>query len=334
MQEEVKSTDLMLTESQIMLANIKTRKVSYQSVADSKVINARIVTNTELSSVVSSRVAGRVERLFIKETGRTIKAGEPLYEIYSEGLLTLQQEYLLAREQSVQLGSTNAQYKSFEESARKKLLLYGLTQKQIDQLANTGNVNPRITFVAPVSGIVQTIAIAEGQNIAEGSNLYTLVNLDKLWVEADLYADEINLVKAGDEINIQFAGQPAVKTIVDFISPEFKAGSQVWVLRATIPNTGNLQPGMFTQVLVTQTAGRGLALPVQAVIRSEQGTHVYVETDKNVFQPRMIKTGIESSTTVQVTDGLTEGEAVVVSGAYLLYSEYILKHGVNPAHQH
>src|SRR5687767_14097928 len=131
--------DLMLTDSQIKLANITTQKISVQPIGQTVVVNGKLVENEDLSQVVSSRAAGRVEKLFVKETGRTIQKGQPLYELYSETLLTLQREFLLAKEQFDALGSTETRYKSFLDAARRKLLLYGMTNSQIEDLAKNKN---------------------------------------------------------------------------------------------------------------------------------------------------------------------------------------------------
>lgn len=332
---ESKTADLMLTDSQIQLANIRTQKVMYRQMTEPRVITARLIPNSNGSEVISSRVNGRLDRLFAKETGKIVKQGEPLYEIYSEGLLTLQQEFLVARDQASALGDKNPRYKSFADGARKKLNLYGLTEVQIDELSRTGRTQPRITFIAPATGVIRSIEVQEGQYVTEGTALYKIEDLNSLWVEADLFAEEANLVKVGDRVKVKIERFPVVEVVVDFISPEFKEGVQTWIMRGSISNQRNLKPGMPAQVWINRSNNETIALPVQAVIRSEAGAYVYVETDKNTFQPRRVKTGLENFEEVEILEGLTENETVAVSGAYLIYSEYILKQGINPIeHKH
>lgn len=323
--------DLMLTESQVRLANIQTREAGTQTLQQARVINGRLKENATLTAVISSRAAGRIERLFYKEVGRSVRKGEPLYELYSEALLTYQQEFLFAREQAAAMSENKPHYETIELAARKKLELYGLTSGQINQLVVLGKAQPRITFLAPSAGIIKSVEASEGQYVAEGSPLYAMENLTSLWVEADLYANEADWVREGDKVLVQVEGQQQQEGRVDFISPEFKSNSQVWVMRATISNTsGQFKPGMPAEVIVHQPAIQALVLPVQAVIRSAAGTHVYVETEHHVFQPRTVVTGLENFSEVQILDGLAAGERVAVSGAYLIYSEFILKHGMNP----
>lgn len=335
---QTSANSIMLTDSQIRLANITTQKVGMHSVGETSIVNARLVTNEEKTEIISSRAAGRVERLFIKETGRSVKQGEPLYELYSENLLTLQREYLLAREQFETLGKQEPRYESFFKASERKLLLYGLTPRQIAQL-NSKSLQPRITFVAPASGIVTEIQAAEGQYIAEGAILYRIENIDKLWVEAELYPNEKAYIKTGDRVNLRISGfeTEPVEATVTFLSPEYRGDTQVTIARAILNNAQHrYTPGLQAQVMLNHSSKQSLAIPTDAVIRSEKGTHVYIQNGRNTFQPRIVKTGLEDFTMVEITDGLQAGDTVAVTGAYLLYSEMVLKNGTDPmaGHQH
>jgi len=336
-QMKVVSNELMLTESQIKLANITTQAVMLQNIAQTLPVNARLVTDEEMSEVISARVTGRVEKLFVKESGRMINKGEPLYELYSESLLTFQKEYLLALEQHKTMNAVDIRYEEYLKSARKKLQLYGLTDKQIDRLKDANDIQPWITFLATASGVVKGIKVAEGQYLNEGDALYQLENISKLWVEAEIYPSELQYVKAGDRISVQVAGynnSPA-EAIVTFLSPEYRANTQVTVLRATLYNpSSQWKPGMQAQVFLKHSVNTSLAIPTDAVIRDQRGTHVYIQTVDNTFVPKMVKTGVENFDFVEIIEGLKEGEIVVVTGAYLLYSEIILKNGRDPMMGH
>jgi membrane fusion protein, copper/silver efflux system len=330
--------DLMLTDSQIKLANVTTQVVSLLPVGETIVVNARLVQNEELTEVVSSRVAGRIDRLYVKETGVTVQKGQPLYQLYSETLLTLQKEFLLAKDQYETLGKTEKRYKSFYDAARRKLLLYGLTDTQIRQLSTTKDIQSTITFSSPASGIISEVAVAEGQYVSEGSIVMNIDNVSEVWVEAELFPDETRFAKRGDKIAVKvspFEG-PAEDAIIEFLSPEFRANSQVMIMRASLPNPDlKYKPGMQAQVFFSHSTKKGLTVPVDAVIRDGKGTHLYVQKGMNNFRPQTVKTGLEDFERVEITEGLSEGDTVVISGAYLLYSEIILKRGIDPnAHAH
>jgi membrane fusion protein, copper/silver efflux system len=331
------STDVMLSDSQIRLANITTEKVTRKSIGQTVTINGRLAVNEQQSEVISSRAAGRIEKLYIKETGEPIKQGQPLYTLYSETLLTLQQEYLLAKEQYDALGKTEKRYKSFFEAAGKKLLLYGLTKGQVSQLTSRNSLQPRVTFLAPASGVITDISVSEGQSIAEGSLLYKIEDITKLWIEAELYPNETSLVKTGDKITVRINGNENnnIEAKVLFMSPEYRANSQVTVMRASLDNSkSSYKPGQQVQVYLTHSSKLAIAIPVDAVIRDGNGTHVYVQRGTNTFRPLMVKTGVENFDMVEITEGLTEGDTVAISGAYLLYSEIILKKGTDPMAGH
>ncbi len=328
---------VMLNEQQIKLANITTGITRIRPVGEAVIVNGTLTHDEQKSEEISSRVTGRIEKLFVKETGRPVQKGQPLYVLYSEGLLTLQQEYLLAKEQYDALGKTERRYRSFMEAAERKLLLYGLTKKQIEGLTSKGVLQPRITFVSPASGIVTEIGVSEGEYIGEGATLYRIEDISSLWVAAELYPQEASLVKIGDKITVRVSGfeSSPVEAKVTFLSPEYRENSQIVIMRAEIDNRdGRFTAGQQAQVFFTHSSHNAIALPVDAVIRDGKGAQVYVRAGPNTFEPRMVKTGVESFDSVEITEGLHEGDTVAVTGAYLLYSEIILKKGSNPMAGH
>jgi len=334
---QANNDDLMLTDSQIKLANISTQRVSKKPIGQTVAINGRVTVDEEKSEVISSRAEGRIEKLFMKETGQNIRKGEPLYRLYSENLLTLQQEYLLAQEQYETLGNKENRYKSFRDAAERKLLLYGLTKNQVSQLTDRNALEPRVTFLAPASGIVTEVNGAEGQYVSEGTALYKIEDIGSLWIEAELYPDETSLVKIGDRVNIRISGasDTSIEAKVNFLSPEFRNNTQITIMRASIENPGHrFKPGQHAQVFMTHSAREAIAIPVDAVIRDENGSHVYVQSGRNTFRPQMVETGVEGFEQIEITQGLNEGDTVAVSGAYLLYSEIILKKGTDPMAGH
>lgn len=328
---------VILNEDQMKLANITTAVARTGSVGETVVVNGTLMRDEEKSEVIGSRADGRIEKLFVKETGRPVRRGQPLYTLYSETLLTLQQEYLFAKEQYEALGDTEKRYSSFLRAAERKLLLYGLTRKQIAGLTPETARQSRITFVSPASGIVTDIGVSEGAYVAEGTTLFRLENIDSLWVAAELYPGETALVKPGDAITVRVNGfeSSPVQATVNFLSPEYRDNSQIMTMRATIGNRDHrFTPGQQARVSLTLSSRSAITLPADAVIRDGNGAHVYVMSGHNAFEPRMVKTGVETSDSVEITDGLMEGDTVAVTGAYLLYSEIILKKNASPMAGH
>ncbi|MBT1690385.1 efflux RND transporter periplasmic adaptor subunit [Dawidia soli] len=322
--------DLMLSATQERLANLAVQPLARRALG-ATVVNGTLTADETRTRVISSRAAGRIEKLYIQETGRRVRAGEPLYELYSEPLLVLQREYLLAREQEAALGKEHPRYANFTRAAAQKLLQYGLTQRQLDHLATTRDPRERLVFQAPVSGLITALQVTEGQAIAEGSVLYRLEDLTTLWVETELYPGEAAATHPGDTVQVLPAGDDAGPrgAVVEFISPVYRANSQVTIARARLANTDQrLHPGQSVQVLLTQGAARVLAAPQNAVIRKGKQPQVYIRTGAHTYQRRPVTLGREDAAWVEITGGLQPGDTLVTRGAYLLYSEHVLKHGL------
>ena len=330
--------ELMLNASQIQLANVQTIKVGTGTFGSSKVLNARLVSNPDAAEVIASKFAGRIEKLYVRETGRSLSAGSPVYSIYSEQLQTLQQDYLLQLKQVAAFPAERI-YQTMRDAARNKLLLFGYSDAQIKALANSDKISPNITVYARRSGIVREIDVTEGSYVAEGTTIVKLDDLGQLWVEADVYPAEVNLVKQGMPVQVLITNLGREQTVkINYISPQINPGTQLLTIRGTISNpSGDLQPGMQATVfLPSASVSNAVRLPLAAVVRNEAGSHIWIRTGVETFSPRNVSTGAEDAENIVITSGLKNGEEVVISGAYLLYSEFVLKKGADPltAHNH
>lgn len=324
---------LQLNEWQRALASISIMAIEAGTEGSARQLNGRLVANPAQTTFITSRVAGRIDRLYVRQTGEQISKGQPLYQIYSEDLVTLQQEFLLATEQAAQFPED----KTFAQlllAAKQKLNLYGQSVGQIRLLQQKRQVNPNITIFAAESGTVAELSVTEGQYVAEGSPLLKLESYKSLWVEADIYASELGNIKAGQQLRVQIPGwedQPQ-RVKVSFINPALQSGSQLLQIRAEMPNPGGIwQPGLQAKVFVeSKTDAKSLVLPADAVLKNAAGAHVWLERKQGYYEPRVVQAGAERAQGVEIISGLNPGDRVVVSGAYLLYSEYVLKKGKDP----
>ena len=328
--------ELSLSDSQIQMANVQTVKISSSSFSTSKVLNGRLVVNPERSALVSSRYSGRVEKLYVREIGGKIKKGQALFQVYSEELQTLQQDYLLQLKQVAAFPDEKI-YGSMREAAKNKLRLFGLSDAQIRSLDQGAKASPLSTVFSNAAGTVTELNITEGQYITEGSQVLKLENFDQLWLEMDVYPSEISGLTIGMKVKALINGiSENEQTLqIDFISPQLDPATQILKVRAPIQNLGNLQAGMQATVfLPVSEISDAMSLPLDAVVRDEKGAHVWIKTAKNTFSPRMVRTGEESSDQIIILSGLEDVKEVVVSGAYLLSSEFIFKKGLDPAAGH
>jgi len=327
--------EVTLSAQQQQLANIRVAALGTGSsgAGSRTVLTGTITANANQTRTVSSRVAGRVERLFVRQTGESIRQGAPLVSIYSEELQALQQEYLLSLAQQRAVGASVNQYGRLVASARQRLRLLGLSEGQLRTLAATGRPSASLTFYSPQAGLVQTVGVTEGQYVSEGSLLVSLTNLASVWVEAQLYPEEEAGIQLGQSVQVHVAGFPdTYPGKVVFLSPELQGNSKVTLLRVQLPNpTSRLQPGMQANVSVAAASTAALALPQDAVLRDSRGSYVWQQVDPaGRFRRQKVTTGAETDQTVAITGGLAAGTLVVVSGAYLLESEYALYQGTDP----
>lgn len=325
---------LKIDQQRQALANITTLRIGENTLSGAKQLNGRLTVNPEQSSYVSSRIAGRIEQLYIRETGIKVNKGQALYKLYSEQLETLQQEYLMAVAQEKQFQGDKIE-QQIVASARQKLLLYGQSEQQLRQLLSQQQKDPFVTFYAPETGVVAELNVTQGQYVTAGSPIMRLEGYAQLWVEADVYPDEAAKIKPGQKVQVVVAGwedQPK-EMVISFITPSLQSGTQLMQVRGSIPNPDNQwQPGLQANVfLPSANSGQVLSLPSDAVIRDGKGNHVWIKSGKDSFEPRLVKTGTENENQIEISAGLHNGEQVVVTGAYLLYSEYVLKKGKNPS---
>lgn len=324
--------ELMLSDNQIQLANVRTMPIRSSAFSTSKVLNGQLIINPERTSTIASRYSGRVERLYVKETGIMIRKGQALFQIYSENLQTLQQDYLLQIKQVAAFPNEKI-YSTMRDAAKNKLRLFGMSEAQIKSMDSGVKASPLLTVFSSKSGTVTELNIAEGQYVAEGIQLLKLENFDQLWLEMDVYPSEISDLKIGTKIKalVNGIGNEEQTLTIDFISPQLDPYTQILKVRASINNSGNLQPGMQASVFLPISEIKdAISLPMDAVVRDERGTHVWVKVGKNTFVPRIVQTGAESENQIIILSGLDGVKEVVISGAYLLSSEFLLKKGVDP----
>lgn len=325
-----KAKFLTLSADQQALANIATAVVGVGNLSNYTAINGKFTVNPEQTSYISSRTAGRIENLYVKETGIPVKQGQALYRLYAEALSALQEEFLMTHKQALQFAN-DQRFADIFEAAKQKLLLYGQTESQLAALQRKGKVDPYITFYAPNSGTVAELLITEGQYINEGTPVLRLERYDTIWVEADLYPREAAYVKEGQELSVIANGDTDNRWVmkVQFIAPNYQNNTQITQLRGTVTNLGSkLQAGMPATIFLPKaTQDKALTVPSKAIIREGRQSHIWIASGQERFEPRLVETGVESFDKTEVTAGLAPGEKIVISGAYLLYSEYVLKKG-------
>lgn len=323
------SDRIRLTAGQQQLAGIVTDTVREENTGEEKLLTGTVTADENASGEQSARLAGRIQRLFIRTTGETVRIGQPLYSLYSEDLQEAEKEYLLAKAQQQQLHNPDVDYPALISAAESKLKLWGLTTGQIAALGRSGKVSVATTIMSTVNGTVSELNIHEGDYVTEGQTILKTQGLGNLWVEAQLYAGESSTLSIGQVVNVRFPdlGGQVRKGQVSFMNPELSDASKVDLVRISISNPeGLLRPGMQANILLGN-GKRSLAVPATAVLSSGKGSLVWIKNQDGSFSPHMVELGNGNRTYLSVNSGLNAGDIVVTAGAYLLNSEAIFKNG-------
>jgi Cu(I)/Ag(I) efflux system membrane fusion protein len=331
--EATKSDEIKLSDQQIQLGNIQVDTIGKGIIGNETVLNATLNFDQQKLVSVSSRVMGRVDKLYYKNIGDYVKKGAPLLEVYSEQLNNAKQEYLLALERRDVLDNSLINFDQIIQSAKTKLLLWGMSEEQVNAFAKNKRQSFTTTVYSKESGYITALDVQEGDYVSEGGSIIQLADLSTLWAEAQIYTSQFAQFNANSMVTVQIPDIPGreVRGKVEFVNPEISSEKRLSLLRVTIPNQKNqLKPGMAAYVVLKGRQSNSLSLPTDAVLRDANGASVWVMTAQNTFKNKMVTVGMESGERIEITYGLKEGEAVVTSGAYLLNSEYIFKRGVSP----
>lgn len=333
-----KKDELQLSEQQIQLGNIQTDTIRNGTIGDQLVLTATLNFDQMKSTSVSSRVMGRVEKLYYKNLSDYVKKGSPLYDLYSEELNNAKQEYLLTLDKKKTFANeTIIGFDQLLQSAKNKLLLWGMSEGQVKELEINKKATPTTTFYSTAAGYITTLDIREGDYVMEGGTIVKLADLSSLWAEAQVYTSQLAEINKSSIATVQlpeFDGKE-IKGRIEFVNPEINPDTRINLIRVSIPNSGNqLKPGMPAYVLLKSPQRKSLALPINAVIRDGKGATVWIQTADKTFKSVMVQTGLESDDRIEIKSGLKAGDVIVLTGAYLLHSEYVFKKGADPMAGH
>jgi len=327
------AAEVHLTSEQITLGNIHVDTMRNESIGDKLVLTGILNFNQNGLSSVSTRTEGRIQKLYFKNIGDYVQKGDKIYDLYSEQLNNAKQEYKTALEQESIIGNSLINYNAVVQSAKNKLLLWGLSESQVEELNGSKEISPLTSFYSPASGYITTLNIQEGDYAMEGGTIFTLADLSTLWAEAQVYTAQLSELDKSGTASVQVPYMPGreFKGTIEHVNPEINPDTRINLIRVAIPNTDHsLKPGMPVYVVINSTQHKSFTLPLDAVLRDSKGAVVWVRTNHNTFTSRMVQTGLETGDRIEILSGVKPGDVVVTSGAYLLNSEYKFKTGNDP----
>jgi Cu(I)/Ag(I) efflux system membrane fusion protein len=327
-----KTTQVHLSDEQIMLGNIQADTVGKESIGDKLVMTGTLNFNQDKLSSVNARVEGRIDKLYFKNIGDYVNKGDKLYDLYSEQLNSAKQEYVTALEQQNTVGNSLINYSTLVESAKTKLLLWGMTDAQLIKLAQSKQISTHTSFYSKESGYITALNTQEGNYVMEGGTVVQLANLSTLWAEAQVYTTQMSSISKNGNVTVQIPDlNKTIYGTIDFVNPEINPDTRINLIHVTIPNKNNeLHPGMPVYITIKNKQRNAITLPSLAVLRDSKGATVWIQSQPGVYEIRMVKTGIAENNDIEITSGLNAGDVVVTSGAYLLNSEFVFQHGSDP----
>lgn len=282
---------------------------------------------------VNLKVSGWIRDLYVNYTGKAVEAGDPLFTLYSPELLTTMQEYLLAVQARQDMtGSQIPEAREYAEhlvaAARQRIELWDLPPDQLQALEESREAQPAVTFRSPASGYVIEKHVVEGMYVPAGQTMYTIADLSRVWVEADIYEQEIPFVRQGLRATVALDAYPGEQFTgrIVYIYPFVEADTRTVRVRFDVPNPdGRLKPGMYANVALEAPVGMSTTIPANALLDSGSRQLVFVAEGDGYFQPRDVRVGEQVGDRVRILDGLQPGEQVATNATFFLDSESQLR---------
>jgi Cu(I)/Ag(I) efflux system membrane fusion protein len=278
---------------------------------------------------VTLKTSGWIRKVFVDSIGRPVRKGEPLFTFYSPDVLATQDEYLLAVKMQEQLAESpldeaKANADALVASARERLRLWDVTDGQIAALERRGQAEPVLTIYAPSSGIVIKREALPGKYVEPGVTLYEIADLSMVWISGDIYESEMAAANVGQPTTVTFAAYPG-ETFhgkVAYVYPTLNTETRTVRVRLELPNPElKLKPGMYGNVTLQTNAVRTLVVPKEAALNTGLRQLVFMDRGQGRYEPVPVKLGRRSQDSVEVMEGLKEGDRIVTSANFLLDAE-------------
>lgn len=324
---------LQVTPERQQLIGLRIGEVSYQPATQEFRSVGRVAIDETRTTRVHARVEGWIERTHAGFVGELITKGQPLLTLYSPELLATQQELLLAL-QAREIMSRSSMHEArgnsdaLVEAARRRLELWNFSRSQAEAVEQSGKPIPSVTIFAPATGFITARNAFPGQKIAPDTELYTIADLSRVWVMADVFESDAPAVRVGLPATITSPNDPALRlqARVTYIQPQVDPATRTLKARLELANPGfKLKPEMFVDVDFRVSAPNMLTVPSEAVLDAGTTQTVFLDRGSGLLEPRHVQLGRRLGDRVEILSGLARGDRIVISGAFLLNSESQLK---------
>ena len=304
---------LSFTEETLSLMKVETFTVGEEGTASTlKELSGSIQVDETKRFDQTTKYDGRIERLFIHSEGEVIRKGQKIAKIFSPEIYKAQKELLIAA------GSKNSQ-PQYYQAVREKLRIMKFSDQWIDALESRGEAQAYFDLVAEMDGTIIDLAVSEGDAVKKGQVLYRSADLSKVWAQLDGYENNLESVSVGQRVLLKSPNLSMFSSegTISFIDQVINEKTRTYNIRVEVLNDrGILKPGMLVRATLESPNSSGLQIPTSAVLWTGKRSLVYVQITSWSFELREVEVGQESSDHYTVLSGLSEGESVVVSGAF------------------
>ncbi len=318
---------LVMTRHQLEHIQFGTEKAEAKSVDVPLALPARIALNELATAHITARVTGRVETVY-RTAGDRVRKGDVLLEVFSQEFLSMQSEFIQAEERFKRIAANDPDHgtaKAIFESARKKLSIVGLTEEEIETLADQHSPLALLPVRSPLDGALLQGEVRLGEFVQVGTEFFTVADLRRLWVIADVFEHDLPLISEGLVGEVTVAPYPSEKfrALLTTIYEIVDGKSRTVKTRFEVENRGaKLKPEMFATVVVNaRFGGKSLKVPSSAVMSMKGDAYVFVALNDTTFEQRRVKVGFETQAYTEILEGLTPGTTVVSKGTFYLKSE-------------
>lgn len=326
---EMPMAPVQLSAEKMQSIGVKVSTAEYQQIAGDIRATGTVDIEDSRVSDVQIRFPGYIRKVFANATYLQVKKGQPLFTVYSPDLVQTQKEYLLAQKNQYTLRGSSidgvkAGAASLSSAAEERLRQWAIPESEITRLEETGMPTNDITICAPASGYIIERHALPNMYADVSTHLYTIADLSRVWVNAQIFQDDVGRIAPGDTVGITVDAYPeqVFDGHVESILPQVDTATRTVKVRIEVVNPGlKLKPGMFVNVDVKKNLGRKLVVPGSAVYQSGLRQIAFLDRGNGMLVPHEITVGDHVGDLYVVTKGLAEHDRVVTSANFLIDSE-------------
>jgi Cu(I)/Ag(I) efflux system membrane fusion protein/cobalt-zinc-cadmium efflux system membrane fusion protein len=337
-QMEAPLSPVQLSDEQMRSIGMTTGTAEYKQLNGDLRATGNVAINDTLVSYVQVRFSGYIRKVFADATYRYVRKGDPLFTIYSPDLVATQQEYLLAHENQQALSDSSirevaAGARSLSTAAEHRLEQWQIPESEIAELKRSGKVLNELTIQSPASGYITERNAFPNMYADPAMRLYAIADLSRVWVNAQVFQNDVGRLKAGDMAAIAVDAYPQ-KTFsgrVEEILPQVDLATRTVPVRLSIGNPGLLlKPGMFVNVDLKSSLGRRLVVPASSVLQTGLKQIVFLDKGNGRIEPKEVVLGPQVGGDIVIVKGLDAHQAIVTSANFLIDSESQLQAASTP----